>query len=122
MMISKYLINIINNATTDKYFRALILIYAATTYYITYNAVIQYYQLNLDVSLDTATYMQSFASATLYHRFFSSFVAYTFFFNHSSPILFLIYPLYLTYPGITTLTAIQVILATLPTIPLYKLG
>jgi len=122
MMISKYLINIINNATTDKYFRALILIYAATTYYITYNATLPYYQLNLDVSLDTATYMQSFASATLYHRFFSNFVAYTFFFNHSSPILFLIYPLYLTYPGITTLTAIQVILATLPTIPLYKLG
>ena len=122
MMISKYLINIINNATTDKYFRALILIYAAAIYYITYNATLPYYQLNLGVSLDTATYMQSFASATLYHGFFSSFVAYTFFFNHASPILFLIYPLYLTYPGITTLTAIQVILATLPTIPLYKLG
>jgi len=122
LALNRYLISMIRDAIVDKYFRALILIYAAATYYITYNATLPYYQLNLDVSLDTATYMQSFASATLYHRFFSNFVAYTFFFNHSSPILFLIYPLYLTYPGIATLTAIQVILATLPTIPLYKLG
>jgi len=82
----------------------------------------EYYQLNIGVSLDTATFMQSFASATLYHRLFDSFAVPTYFYNHASPILFLLYPLYLTYPSIVTLVTIEVALATLPTIPLYKLG
>jgi len=66
--------------------------------------------------------MQSFASATLYHRLFDSFEAPTYFYNHASLILFLLYPLYLTYPSIVTLVTIEVVLATLPAIPLYKLG
>ncbi|MFP3172880.1 MAG: DUF2079 domain-containing protein, partial [Acidilobus sp.] len=65
---------------------------------------------------------QSFASATLYHELFYSFAVSPFFYNHASPILFLLYPLYLTYPGIPALMTIQTALATLPSIPLYKLG
>ncbi|MFP3287673.1 MAG: DUF2079 domain-containing protein, partial [Acidilobus sp.] len=122
MMLSSYIKDVAKRAAADKYFRALMIIYFAAVYYITYSAMTEYYQLNLGVSLDTATYMQSFASATLYHRLFGSFVEPTFFFNHASPILFLLYPLYLTYPSITTLVTIEVALATLPAIPLYKLG
>ncbi|MFP3287877.1 MAG: DUF2079 domain-containing protein, partial [Acidilobus sp.] len=123
MMLSGYIKDMARRAAADKYFRALVIIYAAAVYYITYSAVMTYYQLNIWTSLDTATYMQSFASATLYHRLFDSFAVPTsFFYNHASPILFLVYPLYLTYPGIPTVMTIQTALATLPTIPLYKLG
>ncbi|MFP3288121.1 MAG: DUF2079 domain-containing protein, partial [Acidilobus sp.] len=122
MMLSGYVKDVAKRAAADKYFRALMIIYFAAVYYITYSAMMAYYQLNLGVSLDTATYMQSFASATLYHRLFGSFVEPTFFYNHASPILFLVYPLYLTYPGIPTLMTIQTTLATLPAIPLYRLG
>jgi uncharacterized membrane protein len=123
IMLSGYIKDVARRAAADKYFRALIIIYAATVYYITYSAVMTYYQLSIWTSLDTATYMQSFASAALYHRLFDSFAVPTsFFYNHASPILFLVYPLYLTYPGIPTLMTIQTALATLPTIPLYKLG
>jgi uncharacterized membrane protein len=122
LMLSGYIKDIAKRAAADKYFRALMIIYAAAVYYIAYSAMTTYYQLNIWTSLDTATYMQSFASATLYHRLFDSFVAPTFFYNHASPMLFLVYPLYLTYPGIPTLMTIQTALATLPTIPLYKLG
>jgi len=122
MMLSGYIKDMAKRAAADKYFRALMIIYFAAVYYIVYSAMMAYYQLNLGVSLDTATYMQSFASAALYHRLFDSFVEPTFFYNHASPILFLVYPLYLTYPGIPTLMTIQAALATLPTIPLYKLG
>jgi len=123
MMLSGYIKDVASRAAADKYFRILMIIYAATVYYITYSAVMTYYQLSIWTSLDTATYMQSFASATLYHRLFDSFAVPTsFFYNHASPILFLVYPLYLTYPGIPTLMTIQTALATLPTIPLYKLG
>jgi len=122
MMLSGYIKDMAKRAAADKYFRALLIIYAAAVYYITYSAVMTYYQLNIWTSLDTATYMQSFASAALYHRLFDSFAVPTFFFNHASPILFLLYPLYLTYPGIPTLMTIEVALATLPAIPLYKLG
>ncbi|MFP3319901.1 MAG: DUF2079 domain-containing protein [Acidilobus sp.] len=123
MMLSGYIKDMARRAAADKYFRALTIIYAAAVYYITYSAMMTYYQLSIWTSLDTATYMQSFASATLYHRLFDSFAVPTsFFYNHASPILFLVYPLYLTYPGIPTLMTIQTALATLPTIPLYKLG
>ncbi|MFP3287246.1 MAG: DUF2079 domain-containing protein [Acidilobus sp.] len=122
MMLSGYIKDMARQVVADKYFRALMIIYFAAVYYITYSAMMAYYQLNLGVSLDTATYLQSFASATLYHRLFGSFVEPTFFYNHASPILFLVYPLYLTYPGIPTLMTIQTTLATLPAIPLYKLG
>ncbi|PVU71750.1 hypothetical protein DDW07_03090 [Acidilobus sp. SCGC AC-742_E15] len=122
MMLSGYIKDMARRAAADKYFRALVIIYAAAVYYITYIAMMTYYQLNIWTSLDTATYMQSFASAALYHRLFDSFAVPTFFDNHASPILFLVYPLYLTYPGISTLMTIQAALATLPTIPLYKLG
>ena len=130
MMLSGYIKDVANRAAADKYFRALMIIYFAAVYYIAYSAMMPYYQLNIIVSLDTATFMQSFASATLYHRLFDNFIiplfdkfaVPTFFFNHASPILFLVYPLYLTYPGIPTLMTIQAALATLPTIPLYKLG
>ncbi|MCG2868399.1 MAG: DUF2079 domain-containing protein [Candidatus Nanopusillus sp.] len=122
MMLSGYIKDVARRAAADKYFRALMIIYAAAVYYITYSAMTTYYQLNIWTSLDTATYMQSFASATLYHELFYSFAVSPFFYNHASPILFLLYPLYLTYPGIPALMTIQVALATLPTIPLYKLG
>ncbi|MFP3319513.1 MAG: DUF2079 domain-containing protein [Acidilobus sp.] len=122
MMLSGYIKDVARRAAADKYFRALMIIYFAAVYYIVYSAMTEYYQLNLGVSLDTATYMQSFASATLYHRLFDNLAVPTFFFNHASPILFLLYPLYLTYPSITTLVTIEVALATLPAIPLYKLG
>ncbi|MFP3319286.1 MAG: DUF2079 domain-containing protein, partial [Acidilobus sp.] len=122
MMLSGYIKDVAKRAAADKYFRALMTIYFAAVYYIVYSAVMMYYQLNLGVSLDTATYMQSFASAALYHRLFDNLAVPTFFFNHASPILFLLYPLYLTYPSITTLVTIEVALATLPAIPLYKLG
>jgi uncharacterized membrane protein len=122
MMLSGYIKDMARQVVADKYFRALMIIYAAAVYYITYRAVMTYYQLNIWSSLDTATFMQSFASAALYHRLFDSFVASTFFYNHASPMLFLVYPLYLTYPGIPALMTIQAALATLPTIPLYKLG
>ena len=122
MMLSGYIKDMARQVVADKYFRALMIIYAAAVYYITYRAVMTYYQLNIWSSLDTATFMQSFASAALYHRLFDSFVASTFFYNHASPMLFLVYPLYLTYPGIPALMTIQTALATLPTIPLYKLG
>ncbi|MFP3287688.1 MAG: DUF2079 domain-containing protein, partial [Acidilobus sp.] len=122
MMLSGYIKDMARQVVADKYFRALVIIYAAAVYYITYRAVMTYYQLNIWSSLDTATFMQSFASAALYHRLFDSFVASTFFYNHASPMLFLVYPLYLTYPGIPALMTIQAALATLPTIPLYKLG
>ncbi|MFP3320366.1 MAG: DUF2079 domain-containing protein [Acidilobus sp.] len=122
MMLSGYIKDMARQVVADKYFRTLMIIYAATVYYITYRAVMTYYQLNIWSSLDTATFMQSFASATLYHELFYSFAVSPFFYNHASPILFLLYPLYLTYPGIPTLTTIQAALATLPTIPLYRLG
>ncbi|MFP3287980.1 MAG: DUF2079 domain-containing protein, partial [Acidilobus sp.] len=130
MMLSGYIKDMARQVVTDKYFRALMIIYAAAVYYITYSAMMTYYQLSIWTSLDTATYMQSFASAALYHRLFDNFVVVlsdksavpSFFFNHASPILFLVYPLYLTYPGIPALMTIQTALATLPTIPLYKLG
>jgi len=122
MMLSGYIKDMARRAAADKYFRALTIIYAAAVYYITYSAMMTYYQLSIWTSLDTATYMQSFASATLYHRLFDNLAVPTFFFNHASPILFLLYPLYLTYPSITTLVTIEVALATLPAIPLYKLG
>jgi len=122
LMLSGYIKDVARQVVADKYFRALMIIYAAAAYYITYSAVMMYYQLNLGVSLDTATFLQSFASATLYHRLFDSFEAPTYFYNHASLILFLVYPLYLTYPSIVTLVTIEVALATLPTIPLYKLG
>jgi uncharacterized membrane protein len=122
MMLSGYIKDMARQVVADKYFRALTIIYAAAVYYITYSAMMTYYQLNIWTSLDTATYMQSFASATLYHELFYSFAVSPFFYNHASPILFLLYPLYLTYPGIPALMTIQAALATLPTIPLYKLG
>ncbi|MFP3320270.1 MAG: DUF2079 domain-containing protein, partial [Acidilobus sp.] len=122
MMLSGYIKDMARQVVADKYFRALIMIYFAAVYYIVYSVMMAFYQLGLGVSLDTATYMQSFASAALYRRLFDSFAVPTFFYNHASPILFLVYPLYLTYPGIPTLMTIQTALATLPTIPLYKLG
>ncbi|WP_158543054.1 DUF2079 domain-containing protein [Acidilobus sp. 7A] len=122
MMLSGYIKDVAKRAAADKYFRALMIIYFAAVYYIVYSAMTEYYQLNLGVGLDTATYMQSFASAALYHRLFDNLAVPTFFFNHASPILFLLYPLYLTYPSIVTLVTIEVALATLPAIPLYKLG
>ncbi|NAZ32280.1 MAG: DUF2079 domain-containing protein [Acidilobus sp.] len=122
MMLSDYIKDMARQVVADKYFRALIMIYFAAVYYIVYSVMMAYYRLGLGVSLDTATYMQSFASAALYRRLFDSFAVPTFFYNHASPILFLVYPLYLTYPGIPTLMTIQTALATLPTIPLYKLG
>ncbi|MCG2874809.1 MAG: DUF2079 domain-containing protein, partial [Acidilobus sp.] len=122
MMLSGYIKDVARRAAADKYFRALMIIYFAAVYYIVYSVMTEYYQLNLGVSLDTATYMQSFASATLYHRLFDNLAVPTFFFNHASPILFLLYPLYLTYPSIAALVTIEVTLATLPAIPLYKLG
>ncbi|MFP3319141.1 MAG: DUF2079 domain-containing protein, partial [Acidilobus sp.] len=122
MMLSGYIKDVARRAAADKYFRALMIIYFAAVYYIVYSAMTEYYQLNIGVSLDTATFMQSFASATLYHRLFDNLAVPTFFFNHASPILLLLYPLYLTYPSIATLVIIEVALATLPAIPLYKLG
>ncbi|MFP3287120.1 MAG: DUF2079 domain-containing protein, partial [Acidilobus sp.] len=122
MMLSGYIKDVARQVVADKYFRALMIIYFAAVYYITYSAMTTYYQLNLGASLDTATYMQSFASAALYHRLFDNLAVPTFFYNHASPILFLVYPLYLTYPGIPALMTIQTALATLPAIPLYKLG
>jgi uncharacterized membrane protein len=122
MMLSGYIKDMARQVVADKYFRALMIIYAAAVYYITYSAMMTYYQLSIWTSLDTATYMQSFASATLYHELFYSFAVSPFFYNHASPILFLLYPLYLTYPGIPALMTIQAALATLPAIPLYKLG
>jgi uncharacterized membrane protein len=122
MMLSGYIKDMARQVVADKYFRALMIIYAAAVYYITYSAMMTYYQLSIWTSLDTATYMQSFASAALYHELFYSFAVSPFFYNHASPILFLVYPLYLTYPGIPALMTIQAALATLPTIPLYKLG
>jgi uncharacterized membrane protein len=122
MMLSGYIKDMARQVVADKYFRALMIIYAAAVYYITYSAMTTYYQLSIWTSLDTATYMQSFASATLYHELFYSFAVSPFFYNHASPILFLLYPLYLTYPGIPALMTIQAALATLPAIPLYKLG
>ncbi|MFP3319058.1 MAG: DUF2079 domain-containing protein, partial [Acidilobus sp.] len=122
MMLSGYIKDMARRVVADKYFRALMIIYAAAVYYITYSAMTTYYQLNIWSSLDTATYLQSFASATLYHELFYSFAVSPFFYNHASPILFLLYPLYLTYPGIPALMTIQAALATLPTIPLYTLG
>jgi len=122
MMLSGHIEDMAKRAAADKYFRALTMIYFAAVYYIVYSATMAYYQLNLGVSLDTATYMQSFASATLYHKLFDNLAVPTFFFNHASPILFLLYPLYLTYPSIVTLVTIEVALAALPAIPLYKLG
>jgi len=122
MMLSGYIKDMARQVVADKYFRALMIIYAAAVYYITYSAMTTYYQLNIWSSLDTATYMQSFASAALYHELFYSFAVSPFFYNHASPILFLLYPLYLTYPAIPALMTIQAALATLPTIPLYKLG
>jgi len=122
LMLSGYIKDMARQVVADKYFRALMIIYAAAVYYITYSAMMTYYQLNIWTSLDTATYMQSFASATLYHELFYSFAVSPFFYNHASPILFLLYPLYLTYPRIPALMTIQSALATLPTIPLYKLG
>jgi uncharacterized membrane protein len=122
MMLSGYIKDIAKRAAADKYFRALMIIYLAAVYYIVYSVMTEYYQLGVGVSLDTATYMQSFASASLYHRLFDNLAVPTFFFNHASPILFLLYPLYLTYPSIVALVTIEVTLATLPAIPLYKLG
>ncbi|MFP3287989.1 MAG: DUF2079 domain-containing protein, partial [Acidilobus sp.] len=122
MMLSGYIKDVARRAAADKYFRSLIIIYFAAVYYIVYSVTMEYYQLNLGVSLDTATLMQSFASATLYHRLFDNLAVPTYFYNHASPILFLLYPLYLTYPSIATLMTIEVALATLPAIPLYKLG
>ncbi|MDT7867204.1 MAG: DUF2079 domain-containing protein, partial [Acidianus sp.] len=122
MILSGYIKDMARQVVADKYFRALMIIYAAAVYYITYSAMMTYYQLSIWTSLDTATYMQSFASAALYHELFYSFAVSPFFYNHASPILFLLYPLYLTYPGIPALMTIQAALATLPTIPLYKLG
>ncbi|MCG2873262.1 MAG: DUF2079 domain-containing protein [Acidilobus sp.] len=122
MMLSGYIKDVARQVVADKYFRALMIIYFAAVYYIVYSVMMAFYRLGLGVSLDTATYMQSFASAALYRRLFDSFAVPTFFYNHASPILFLLYPLYLTYPGIPTLMTIQTALATLPTIPLYKLG
>ncbi|MFP3287589.1 MAG: DUF2079 domain-containing protein [Acidilobus sp.] len=122
MILSGYIKDVAKRAAADKYFRALMIIYFAAVYYIVYSVMMAYYQLNIGVSLDTATYMQSFVSAALYHRLFDSFAEPTFFYNHASPILFLVYPLYLTYPGIPTLMTIQTALAALPAIPLYKLG
>ncbi|MFP3320098.1 MAG: DUF2079 domain-containing protein, partial [Acidilobus sp.] len=122
MMLSGYIKDMARQVVADKYFRALMIIYAAAVYYITYSAMMTYYQLNIWTSLDTATYMQSFASAALYHELFYSFAVSPFFYSHASPILFLLYPIYLTYPGIPALMTIQAALATLPTIPLYKLG
>ncbi|MFP3319284.1 MAG: DUF2079 domain-containing protein [Acidilobus sp.] len=122
MMLSGYIKDLARRAAADKYFRALMIIYFAAVYYIVYSVMTEYYQLGVGVSLDTATYMQSFASAALYHRLFDNLAVPTFFFNHASPILFLLYPLYLTYPSIVALVTIEVALATLPAIPLYKLG
>jgi len=122
MMLSDYIKDIAKRAAADKYFRALMIIYFAAVYYIVYSVMMAYYQLGLGVSLDTSVYLQSFVSAALYHRLFDSFAEPTIFYNHASPILFLVYPLYLTYPGIPTLMTIQTALATLPAIPLYKLG
>jgi Predicted membrane protein len=122
MVLSGYIKDMAKRAAADKYFRVLMTIYFAAVYYIVYSVTMEYYQLNLGVSLDTATFMQSFASAALYHRLFDNLAVPTYFYNHASPILFLLYPLYLTYPSITTLVTIEVALATLPAIPLYKLG
>ncbi|MFP3287601.1 MAG: DUF2079 domain-containing protein [Acidilobus sp.] len=122
LMLSGYIKDMAKRAAADKYFRALMIIYLAAVYYITYSAMIEYYQLNIGVSMDTSVYLQSFASATLYHKLFDNLAASTFFSVHASPILFLLYPLYLTYPSIATLVTIEVALATLPAIPLYKLG
>jgi len=122
LMLNGYIKDVARRAAADKYFRALMIIYFVAVYYIVYSVMTEYYQLGVGVSLDTATYMQSFASASLYHRLFDNLAVPTFFFNHASPILFLLYPLYLTYPSIATLVTIEVALATLPAIPLYKLG
>jgi uncharacterized membrane protein len=122
MVLSGYIKDMARRAAADKYFRALLIIYAVAVYYIVYSVMTEYYQLNIGVSMDTSVYLQSFASATLYHKLFDSFAALTFFSVHASPILFLLYPLYLTYPSIATLVTIEVALATLPAIPLYKLG
>ncbi|NAZ31608.1 MAG: DUF2079 domain-containing protein [Acidilobus sp.] len=122
LMLSGYIKDIAKRAAADKYFRALMIIYFAAVYYVVYSVMMKYYQLSIGASLDTSVYLQSFVSAALYHRLFDSFAEPTIFYNHASPILFLVYPLYLTYPGIPTLMTIQTALATLPAIPLYKLG
>ncbi|MFP3320438.1 MAG: DUF2079 domain-containing protein, partial [Acidilobus sp.] len=122
MMLSGYIKDIARQVVADKYFRSLMIIYFAAVYYIVYSVMMAYYQLGLGVSLDTSVYLQSFASAALYHRLFDSLAEPTIFYNHASPILFLVYPLYLMYPSIPTLMTIQTALATLPAIPLYKLG
>jgi len=122
MMLSGYIKDMARQVVADKYFRALMIIYFAAVCYIVYSVMTEYYQLNIGVSMDTSVYLQSFASATLYHKLFDNLAASTFFSVHASPILFLLYPLYLTYPSIATLVTIEVALTTLPAIPLYKLG
>ncbi|MFP3287526.1 MAG: hypothetical protein RXP86_09735, partial [Acidilobus sp.] len=55
MMLSGYIKDVARQVVADKYFRALMIIYFAAVYYIVYSVMMAYYQLNIGVSLDTAT-------------------------------------------------------------------
>ncbi|ADY00286.1 hypothetical protein VMUT_0069 [Vulcanisaeta moutnovskia 768-28] len=120
--LSPIILNQIRQAINDKYYAATLLIFLAITYELTYLATVPpYYGLSLGASLDTATYLQSFASLTYYRKFLESFVG-PFFGVHASPILLLIYPIYEVYPSIFTLMTIQVAILMLPMPLMYKLG
>lgn len=115
--------NQIRQAINDKYYATTLLIFLAITYELAYLATVPpYYGLSLGgASLDTATYLQSFASLTYYRQFLVSFVG-PFLGVHASPILLLIYPIYEVYPSIFTLMTIQVVILMLPMPLMYKLG
>ncbi|WP_069808212.1 DUF2079 domain-containing protein [Vulcanisaeta thermophila] len=122
LMVLPLIIRQVREAVNDRYYATTLLIYLAVTYELAYLASVPpYYSLSLGASLDTATYLQSFASMTYYRKFLVSFVG-PFFSVHASPILLLIYPIYLTYPSIQWLMTIQVIILTLPMPLIYKLG
>jgi len=122
LLLTPTITNQIRQAINDKYYATTLLIFLAITYELAYLATVPpYYGLSLGASLDTATYLQSFASLTYYRQFLVSFVG-PFFGVHASPILLLIYPIYEVYPSIFTLMTIQVAILMLPMPLMYKLG
>ncbi|WP_243665528.1 DUF2079 domain-containing protein [Vulcanisaeta sp. JCM 16159] len=122
LLLTPTIANQVRQAINDKYYATTLLIFLAITYELTYLATVPpYYGLSLGASLDTATYLQSFASLTYYRQFLVSFAG-PFFSVHASPILLLIYPIYEAYPSIYTLMTIQVVILMLPMPLIYKLG
>lgn len=104
----------------------LIILIGATYIWVVYQvwkSVLNAFNLNNYLIIDTSTMIQSMSSTIFNHLpFLNTVPGGTFFRVHSSPILFLLLPFYSIWPGIQSLMIIQIGLIYSATIPLYLLA